>query len=99
MPQITSSVATNGLPVHRVALTGTRATTILVGFDAGGFRVARGGSALASELTVLTSRLARIARADRNTRDFTFNTLRDGLADVARDLDGDAEAFIRAWLS
>ena len=35
MPQITSSVATNGLPIHRVALTGTRATTILVGFDAG----------------------------------------------------------------
>ncbi|MDQ3024897.1 MAG: malto-oligosyltrehalose synthase [Pseudomonadota bacterium] len=39
-------------------------------------------SALASELTVLTSRLARIARADRTTRDFTFTTLREGLADV-----------------
>jgi (1->4)-alpha-D-glucan 1-alpha-D-glucosylmutase len=39
-------------------------------------------SALASELTVLTSRLARIAKADRTTRDFTFTTLRDGLADV-----------------
>ena len=39
-------------------------------------------TALASELTVLTSRLARIARGDRNTRDFTFTTLRDGLADV-----------------
>ena len=39
-------------------------------------------TALASELTVLTSRLARISRADRNTRDFTFTTLRDGLADV-----------------
>ena len=39
-------------------------------------------SSLASELTVLTSRLARIARADRNTRDFTFTTLREGLADV-----------------
>jgi (1->4)-alpha-D-glucan 1-alpha-D-glucosylmutase len=39
-------------------------------------------SALASELTVLTSRLARIAKADRSTRDFTFTTLRDGLADV-----------------
>ncbi len=39
-------------------------------------------SALASELTVLTSRLARIARADRNTRDFTFNTLREGLTEV-----------------
>ena len=35
MPQITSSVATNGLPVHRVALHGTRATTVLVAFDAG----------------------------------------------------------------
>ena len=39
-------------------------------------------SALASELTVLTSRLARIARADRNTRDFTFTTLREGLTEV-----------------
>ena len=39
-------------------------------------------TALTSELTVLTSRLARIARSDRNTRDFTFNTLRDGLAEV-----------------
>ncbi|HUQ27943.1 MAG TPA: malto-oligosyltrehalose synthase [Usitatibacter sp.] len=39
-------------------------------------------TALASELTVLTSKLARIARADRNTRDFTFTTLRDGLAEV-----------------
>jgi (1->4)-alpha-D-glucan 1-alpha-D-glucosylmutase len=39
-------------------------------------------SALASELTVLTSRLARIARGHRNTRDFTFTTLREGLADV-----------------
>src|SRR4051795_11389594 len=35
MPQITSSVAPNGLPVHRVALEGTRATTLLVAFDAG----------------------------------------------------------------
>jgi predicted Zn-dependent peptidase len=35
MPQITSSTAPNGLPVHRVALDGTRATTILVAFDAG----------------------------------------------------------------
>jgi predicted Zn-dependent peptidase len=35
MPQISSSVAANGLPIHRVALDGTRATTILVAFDAG----------------------------------------------------------------
>src|SRR5262245_37054817 len=35
MPEITSSVAANGLPIHRVALDGTRATTILVAFDAG----------------------------------------------------------------
>jgi (1->4)-alpha-D-glucan 1-alpha-D-glucosylmutase len=39
-------------------------------------------SALASELTVLASRLARIARGDRNTRDFTFTTLREGLTEV-----------------
>jgi predicted Zn-dependent peptidase len=35
MPQISSQVAPNGLPIHRVALEGTRATTILVAFDAG----------------------------------------------------------------
>ena len=35
MPKISSSVAPNGLPIHRVALDGTRATTILVAFDAG----------------------------------------------------------------
>jgi len=35
MPQITSSTLPNGLPLHRIALPGTRATTILVAFDAG----------------------------------------------------------------
>src|ERR671939_2142690 len=35
MSTITSSTAPNGLPIHRVALDGTRATTILVAFDAG----------------------------------------------------------------
>src|SRR6478736_3644712 len=35
MPQISSSTAPNGLPVHRVALEGARSTTILVAFDAG----------------------------------------------------------------
>src|SRR3982751_1997131 len=35
MPRITSSTAANGLPVHRVELEGTRATTLLVAFDAG----------------------------------------------------------------
>jgi predicted Zn-dependent peptidase len=35
MPRITSSTAPNGLPIHRVALEGTRATTILIAFDAG----------------------------------------------------------------
>jgi predicted Zn-dependent peptidase len=35
MPRITSSAAGNGLPVHRVELEGTRATTLLVAFDAG----------------------------------------------------------------
>jgi (1->4)-alpha-D-glucan 1-alpha-D-glucosylmutase len=39
-------------------------------------------TALASELTTLASRLARIARAERSTRDFTFNTLRAGLTEV-----------------
>src|SRR6059058_6353270 len=35
MPTITSSVLPNGLPLHRIALPGTRAVTILVAFDAG----------------------------------------------------------------
>jgi (1->4)-alpha-D-glucan 1-alpha-D-glucosylmutase len=40
-------------------------------------------SALASELTVLATELLRIARADRHTRDYTFNTLRQALAEAA----------------
>ncbi len=40
-------------------------------------------SALASELTVLATELLRIARADRRTRDYTFMTLRQALAEVA----------------
>jgi (1->4)-alpha-D-glucan 1-alpha-D-glucosylmutase len=39
-------------------------------------------TALSSELTVLTNQLARIARADRNTRDFTFRSLRQALTDI-----------------
>ena len=35
MAQITSSTLSNGLPLHRIHLPGTRATTILVAFDAG----------------------------------------------------------------
>lgn len=35
MPQITSSTLANGLPPHRITLPGTRATTILVAFNAG----------------------------------------------------------------
>src|SRR3954451_9956783 len=35
MPTITSSALANGLPLHRVALDGTRAVTVLVAFDAG----------------------------------------------------------------
>ncbi|TAK46440.1 MAG: malto-oligosyltrehalose synthase [Betaproteobacteria bacterium] len=39
--------------------------------------------ALAAELTVLAAELLRIARADRRTRDHTFNTLRQALAEIA----------------
>src|SRR6476659_7234936 len=35
MPPPQTTTAPNGLPVHRVALPGTRATTVLVAFDAG----------------------------------------------------------------
>jgi len=39
-------------------------------------------TALASELNVIANRLARIARADRNTRDYTLNTLRQAVTEV-----------------
>ncbi len=39
-------------------------------------------SALASELNVLSQQLNRIAKLDRNTRDFTLNSLRDALSEV-----------------
>ena len=35
MPEISSTTLRNGLPLHRVHLDGTRATTVLVAFDAG----------------------------------------------------------------
>ncbi len=41
------------------------------------------GSALASELAVLAAELLRIARADLRTRDYTLNTLREALTEVA----------------
>ncbi|MCO6413175.1 MAG: malto-oligosyltrehalose synthase, partial [Thiogranum sp.] len=37
---------------------------------------------LSSELTVLAGRLSRIAQADRHTRDFTLNGLRDALEEL-----------------
>lgn len=39
--------------------------------------------ALGAELTVLTTQLKRIASANRRTRDFGFNTLRDAIAETA----------------
>ena len=35
LPSITSETLGNGLPLHRIAIEGTRAVTILVAFDAG----------------------------------------------------------------
>jgi predicted Zn-dependent peptidase len=35
MPEITTTVAPNGLPIHRISIPGTRALTALVAFDAG----------------------------------------------------------------
>ncbi|MDH5265571.1 MAG: malto-oligosyltrehalose synthase, partial [Betaproteobacteria bacterium] len=40
-------------------------------------------SALASELAMLATELLRIARADRHSRDFTLNMLREALREVA----------------
>jgi (1->4)-alpha-D-glucan 1-alpha-D-glucosylmutase len=39
-------------------------------------------TSLAAELNVLANQLVRIARAERNTRDFTLNSLRQALAEV-----------------
>ncbi len=35
MPEITTTIAPNGLPIHRISIAGTRALTTLVAFDAG----------------------------------------------------------------
>ncbi|MEI7560305.1 MAG: insulinase family protein, partial [Actinomycetes bacterium] len=35
MSNVTTTTASNGLPIHRIALPGTRALTILTAFDAG----------------------------------------------------------------
>ena len=35
MPEIATSVLANHLPLHRIAIEGTRAVTVLVAFDAG----------------------------------------------------------------
>ncbi|MGD0385552.1 MAG: pitrilysin family protein [Solirubrobacteraceae bacterium] len=35
MPEISTTVAANGLPIHRISIAGTRALTALVAFDAG----------------------------------------------------------------
>jgi predicted Zn-dependent peptidase len=35
VPKITTSTLSNGLPLHRIALEGTRAVTLLIAFDAG----------------------------------------------------------------
>ena len=79
----------NGLFVNSAAEARiTRTYQAFVGDNASFGEVARHSKslilrdALASELTVLTNRLMHIARADRYTRDFTFNTLRRALTEV-----------------
>jgi (1->4)-alpha-D-glucan 1-alpha-D-glucosylmutase len=54
------------------------------GFDEATYRGRRAimEGALASELRVLALRALRIARADRRTRDFTFNALREAIEEV-----------------
>ena len=56
-----------------------------IGFEEAAYRGKRDitRTALAAELTVLATELTRIARADRRTRDYTFNTLRHAIAEVA----------------
>lgn len=46
-------------------------------------RLAAARGILASDLTMHATALVRIARADRRTRDYTWNSLRDALAEVA----------------
>lgn len=80
----------NGLFVDTAARTRVeRAWKAFVGAEAMSFAEAsyRGKrivltSALAGELAVLTRRLLRLARTDRRTRDYTFNTLQRALAEI-----------------
>ena len=60
-------------------------TTVNESFDALAYAGKRDviRSALASELNVLSTELLRIAHADRRTRDYTLNTLRRALTEVA----------------
>jgi (1->4)-alpha-D-glucan 1-alpha-D-glucosylmutase len=66
----------------------TRTYHSFIGDDAAFDEIAARGkhlilrNALASELMVLANRLARIAHANRDTRDYTVNTLRQALAEV-----------------
>jgi (1->4)-alpha-D-glucan 1-alpha-D-glucosylmutase len=55
------------------------------GFDEAAYRGRRAvlRSALAAELTMLATELWRLARGDRNTRDYTLNALREALREVA----------------
>jgi len=80
----------NALFVDRLARSKlSRVWTVFTGehadFEEAAYRAKREitRSALASELTVLATELLRIARADRRTRDYTFNTLRHAIAEVA----------------
>ncbi len=82
--------AVNGLFVDRSAkLRLDRAWRAFVGADADDYdttvlrsKVAIMRGPLAAELTMVTNRALRIARADPNTRDFTFNALREAIEEI-----------------
>ncbi len=62
------------------AFVGDEAQTLAHAAYAGRRAIMEG--ALASELRVLTLRALRLARADRRTRDFTFNALREAIMEI-----------------
>lgn len=81
---LTNALFVNATAEHRM----TRVYNEFVGnresFDQFAYRAKKliMDTALASELTVLSNRLARIAAASRDTCDFTLNNLREALAEI-----------------
>jgi predicted Zn-dependent peptidase len=68
MPEIATQTLDNGLPVHRVALDGTRAVTLLVAFDAGARTERPEENGMAHFLSTSCSRAAKFPTTGTSTR-------------------------------